>query len=187
MRIQRVERTNTKHEQSAYVVCNLCLCWGPMPHYTARIRLACQSAGYSVHWGTSCFMRLISMPWEPGDGGSAGDAIFAMIFVGPDSRSFTPSQGTFRCALQEIEGRAHTHKDISASQTQGKTALLQRNITYNYLEYDMLHVSAIWVYRQITVSIRRGRSLTGENRKKVQVYETVLCNILIHIVSRKRV
>lgn len=39
MRIQRVERTSTKHEQSAYVVCKLCLLrWGGlMPHYTARI------------------------------------------------------------------------------------------------------------------------------------------------------
>lgn len=42
MYIQRVERTSTKREQGAYVVCNLRLCWGPIPHYTARIRLACR-------------------------------------------------------------------------------------------------------------------------------------------------
>lgn len=70
--IQRVERTSTKRERSAsYVVCNLHLCR--------------ESTGYSVHWGTPCFMRLISMPWEPGDGGggggSAGGVIFAMLFV----------------------------------------------------------------------------------------------------------
>lgn len=42
MYIQRVERTSTKREQSAHVVCNLRLCRGPIPHYTARIRLACR-------------------------------------------------------------------------------------------------------------------------------------------------
>lgn len=42
MYIQRVERTSTKREQSAHVVCKLRLCRGPIPHYTARIRLACR-------------------------------------------------------------------------------------------------------------------------------------------------
>lgn len=46
------------------------------------------SAGYSVHWGTPCFMRLISMAWEPEDCGSARSAIFTMLSLAPDSFAF---------------------------------------------------------------------------------------------------
>jgi len=46
------------------------------------------SVGYSVHWGTPCFMSLISMAWEPEDGGSARNAIFTMLSSAADSFAF---------------------------------------------------------------------------------------------------
>lgn len=88
-------------------------------------------------------------------------------FVGPDLALFYAlarnvhvciiwNRGSRACAYTHT--RTHTHKDIGVANPRKNSVVTacQRNATYNYLEYDTLHVSAICVYRQITVSTRRG-------------------------------
>lgn len=99
------------------------------------------SAGYSVHWGTPCFMRLISMAWEPEDCGSARNAIFTMLSLAPDSFAFLclRIENVVFITIQqrEIRERVRARKLHTKllSQMRGKGVItLCANVTpYNYL------------------------------------------------------